>query len=103
MTDLNIEIDRDAILKALASPVRREMLSWLKEPAKHFSDEHHPLEMGICAGQFERCGLSQSTISSHLAALVASGLVTQRRVGQWAFYQRNEPVIAAFRAALDDL
>jgi len=103
MSDLNIDIDRDAILKALASPVRRDMLGWLKDPEKHFTDEHHPLEMGICARQFERCGLSQSTISSHLSALVASGLVTQRRVGQWAFYQRNEAVIAAFRASLDDL
>ena len=98
MTDTKIDIDRDAILKALASPVRRDMLAWLKEPEKHFSNEHHPIEMGICARQFERCGLSQSTVSSHLTALVASGLVTQRRVGQWAFYARNEPAIAAFRA-----
>ena len=103
MTDTKIDIDRDAILKALASPVRRDMLAWLKEPEKHFSNEHHPIEMGICARQFERCGLSQSTVSSHLTALVASGLVTQRRVGQWAFYARNEPAIAAFPASLDDL
>jgi len=103
MSDINIELDRDAILKALAHPVRRQMLGWLKEPEAHFAAQEHPLEMGICAGSFERCGLSQSTVSVHLATLAACGLVTTRRVGQWVFYKRNEAAIAAFRAALSDL
>ncbi|PSJ59514.1 ArsR/SmtB family transcription factor [Kumtagia ephedrae] len=96
-------MENDNILKALAHPVRRDMLAWLKEPEKHFSSQEHPLDMGICAGQFERCGLSQSTVSAHLAALSAAGLVTSRRVGQWVFYKRNEETIAAFRATLSDL
>lgn len=59
--------------------------------------------MGVCAGQFERCGLSQSTVSSHLAVLQRAGLVTTRRVGQWVFYRRNEETIAAFLKTIGDL
>jgi DNA-binding transcriptional ArsR family regulator len=96
-------MDKDVILKAMAHPVRRDMLSWLKEPEAHFGSQEHPLEMGVCAGQFARCGLSQSTISAHLAALSGADLVTARRVGQWVFYKRNEETIAAMRSFLNDL
>ncbi|MBU6504690.1 MAG: helix-turn-helix domain-containing protein, partial [Betaproteobacteria bacterium] len=41
-------------------------------------------------------GLSQSTVSNHLAILQRTGLVTPRKVGQWIFYSRNEPLIAEF-------
>lgn len=95
--------DHDAILKALAHPLRRAMLSSLKEPEKHFSGQAHPLDMGVCAGSFERCGLSQSTVSAHLAVLAASGLVTTRKVGPYVFYARDEQAIAAFRSSLQDL
>ncbi|PST24072.1 transcriptional regulator [Mesorhizobium plurifarium] len=96
-------MDRDEILKALAHPTRMEILTWLKEPEAHFSGQEHPLDMGVCAGQFERCGLSQSTVSSHLAVLQRAGLVTTRRVGQWVFYRRNEETIAAFLKTIGDL
>ncbi|MFL9875623.1 ArsR/SmtB family transcription factor [Paraburkholderia megapolitana] len=90
-------IDIDAIHKALANPMRREILVWLREPRKYFADQEFPLERGVCAGQIdERCGLSQSTVSAHLAALQRAGLITSKRVGQWAFFKRNEPVIEAF-------
>lgn len=90
----------DEALKALSSPVRLAMLQWLKEPEKHFSDQAHPLEMGICARQFERCGLSQSTVSAHLASLHKAGLITSQKIGQWIFYKRNEEAIARFLAQL---
>lgn len=99
----DITPDHDAILKALAHPVRRDMLAWLKEPEKHFAAQAHPLEMGVCAGSFERCGLSQSTISAHLAALSSAGLVTSRKIGPFIFYHRDEAAIAAFRASLANL
>ncbi|MCK9258461.1 MAG: metalloregulator ArsR/SmtB family transcription factor [Azoarcus sp.] len=92
----------DVIIKALAHPVRREILQWLKEPEKHFADQAHPFEVGVCAGMFERCGLSQSTVSTHLATLQHAGLVTTRRVGQWVFYKRNEETIRAFLLQLSD-
>jgi ArsR family transcriptional regulator len=98
---MNDPIDLDEIIKALAHPVRREILQWLKEPEKHFADQDHPLELGVCAGKFERCGLSQSSVSVHLATLQRAGLVTSHKVGQWSFFKRNEVVIQAFLRDLD--
>jgi ArsR family transcriptional regulator len=96
-------IDIDAIHKALANPTRREILGWLKAPATHFAHQEHPLEMGVCAGLIdERAGLSQSTVSAHLATLQRAGLVTSRRVGQWIFFKRNEDLIRRFLAQLND-
>ena len=92
--------DKADILKALAHPKRVEMLGWLKDPETHFSGQHLPLDMGVCASQFERCGLSQSTVSAHLTSLQRAGLVTTQRVGQWVLYKRNEDVIDHF---LDEL
>ena len=95
-------MDRHQILKALSNPVRLEILAWLKTPEEHFSTQEHPLEMGVCAGQFERCGLSQSTVSSHLGTLHRAGLVITRRLGQWVFYKRNEKAIAEFLVSLQE-
>lgn len=90
-------MDLDAVLKALAHPVRRDILAWLKAPDAHFPAQEHPFDLGVCAGQFERCGLSQSTVSAHLATLAAAGLILPRKVGQWVFYKRNEEAIAEFQ------
>ncbi|WP_113261763.1 ArsR/SmtB family transcription factor [Agrobacterium cavarae] len=88
-------------LKAIAHPVRLKFLNWLKKPEKHFN-QAHPFSMGVCAHQFEISGLSQSTVSSHLAALQAAGLVRSRKVGQWNFYERDEENIAKFLAYLNE-
>lgn len=89
--------DKTEILKALAHPVRTSFLEWMREPERHFRDQAHPLTMGICASQFEkRCGLSQSTVSAHLAVLEKAGLLKIDRVGQWAFYKRDEETIDSF-------
>ena len=57
-------IDLDEIIKALAHPVRRDILIWLKDPKAQFPEQIHNHEYGICAGQIDqRCGLSQSTVS----------------------------------------
>jgi len=96
-------IDTDAIHKALANPTRREILAWLKNPAKYFSAQEYPLDLGVCAGLIDRqAGLSQSTISAHLATLQRAGLITSRRVGQWVFFKRNESVISRFIAQLNN-
>ncbi|MBC7452832.1 MAG: helix-turn-helix transcriptional regulator [Massilia sp.] len=89
----------DAIHKALANPVRRQILGWLKEPQAHFAQQEHPLDMGVCAGLIDaHTGLSQSTVSAHLAALQKAELITSHRVGQWIFYKRNEETVQAFLA-----
>ncbi|MBB1605390.1 MULTISPECIES: helix-turn-helix transcriptional regulator [Pseudomonas] len=91
-------LNLDEIFKALAHPVRRDMLRWLKEPERYFDEqEHQPFAIGVCAGKFDqRTGLSQSTVSAHLATLQRAGLVTSRKIGQWHFFKRNEETIAAF-------
>jgi len=89
----------DTIIKALANPVRRDILFWLKNPQQEFPEQKSSYRDGVCVGQiYERAGLSQSTISSHLATLQRAGLLTSTRVGQWVYYRRNETVIDEFTA-----
>ncbi len=95
MTDSAIDID--AIHKALANPVRRQILCSLKEPEKYYAEQLHPLSMGVCASMIDsHCNLSQSTVSGHLTILQKAGLVTVTRVGQWNMFKRNEDVIQGF-------
>lgn len=98
-----LKLDIDAIHKALANPVRREILAWLREPQAYFADQELALKHGVCAGKIdERCGLSQSTVSAHLATLQRAGLITSKRVGQWVFFRRNDAVIEAFRMHMNE-
>jgi ArsR family transcriptional regulator len=93
----NVNIDLDAVIKALTHPVRRDILDWLKAPERHFAEQDYPLEIGVCAGKiYQRTGLSQSTASAHLTSLQRAGLVTSRKVGQWHFFKRNDELIKAF-------
>lgn len=90
-------IPSEHILKALANPVRRQILQWLKTPEQHFEEGHFSLQQGVCVGQIEaKLPLSQSTVSNHLAILEKAQLVTSHKVGQWSFYRRNEVVIEQF-------
>ncbi|MCF7202688.1 ArsR/SmtB family transcription factor [Pseudomonas oligotrophica] len=87
---------QDDAIKALAHPLRREILGWLREPERFFAEQEYPLELGVCAGQIgKRAGLSQSTVSAHLARLQRAGLVSSRKVGQWHFFRRNDEAIRA--------
>ena len=91
------EIDVDAIHKALANPVRRNILACLRTPEAYFAAQEYPLDMGVCAGLIDaHCGLSQSTVSAHLATLQRAGLIRARRIGQWVFFKRDEETIQAF-------
>lgn len=55
----------------------------------------------LCAGDIEaQMGLSQSTISHHMAILTKSGLVDTVKDGQWRWYRRNE---RAFRRLVKSL
>jgi DNA-binding transcriptional ArsR family regulator len=96
------EPDLDEVIKALAHPVRRQMLEWLKDPQKSFPSQVHSFELGVCAGKInEKAKLSQSTISAHLATLQRAGLITPRKVGQWIFYSRNEALIGKFLSRIN--
>ena len=90
-------------MTALNNPVRRQILSWLKERSNFPSalPEHAGLE-GVCVGYIqEKAGLSQSTISSYMRLLKDAGLVESERHGQWTFYRRNEDAIRDFMEAVE--
>jgi DNA-binding transcriptional ArsR family regulator len=93
----------DEVCKALSHPLRRQILVWLKAPEQYFEQQLLPFENGVCAGRiFDRSGLSQSTVSAHLACLQRAGLVSTTKIGQWIFYKRNDVAIDAFARHLAD-
>jgi DNA-binding transcriptional ArsR family regulator len=97
-----VAADLDEVLKAVANPVRRHILNQLKDPEHNFPLQDHSYDHGVCAGKIDDvCQLSHSTVSAHLAILQHANLVTTRRVGQYNFYKRNEPAIAAFLEHLE--
>lgn len=94
--------DTNLLLKALANQHRRQILGWLRDPQKHFPDQEHTFVLGVCAGQIERkCGLAQSTVSSHLAILQHAGLITRERLGQTHYFKRREDTIAMLAKTLE--
>ncbi|WP_299197041.1 helix-turn-helix transcriptional regulator [uncultured Amphritea sp.] len=93
----------DEMIKALSHPVRRDILNWLKQPDIFFADQQHSLNLGVCAGMIDqKTGLSQSTVSAHLATLQRAGFISSKKVGQWSFFTRNEAVVQAFLARLNE-
>lgn len=74
-------MDEMTVIKALAHPVRRNILRWLKEPARYFGDLRHPSDMGVCAVDFRVSGLAQSTMSVHLVTLSKADLIISNKVG----------------------
>ncbi|KVA30608.1 ArsR family transcriptional regulator [Burkholderia cepacia] len=90
-------MDANLIHKALANPLRRDILAWLKIPSDAFPGGYIDLGHGVPAYVIQaRSGLSQSTVSAHLAVLVEAQLLISTRVGQWMFLSRNEGVIRTF-------
>ncbi|WP_433335591.1 ArsR/SmtB family transcription factor [Spirillospora sp. CA-294931] len=84
--------------KALANPVRLQVLQWLRDPERHFPIERaiaDPHEVGVCVSHIQaKTGLAQSTVSAYMASLQRAGLVTSTRVGKWTHYRRDEERIA---------
>jgi ArsR family transcriptional regulator len=71
-------------LKALADPVRLQVLEFLWGPAaEEFRDEY-----GICAKDVEGfLGVTQPTVSYHMKILVGAGLVRAEKRGQKIYYE----------------
>ncbi|WP_310700189.1 helix-turn-helix domain-containing protein [Paraburkholderia sp. USG1] len=80
----------NVIFKALANPMRRQILAWLKRPDYYVSPVART-RVGATASEMQRlCGLAQSTVSAHLQILVRADLITLTKVGQVSLYHRNE-------------
>ena len=81
MTDLKTILDTDSLFRALCDETRRRcVVLMMHEGESCVCELTHALE------------LSQPKISRHLAALKKSGLVLDRREGQWVYY-RVDPQI----------
>jgi DNA-binding transcriptional ArsR family regulator len=91
------------VLKALASPVRLQVLELLKEPAKHFPPQKDGdfVKDGVCADYIrDRLGIAAATASRHLSLLAGTGLVIATRKKGWTFYRRNERALSSFTQRL---
>ncbi|MGN9840570.1 ArsR/SmtB family transcription factor [Nonomuraea sp. H19] len=98
------DLDVVGALRALSNPMRLQLLSWLREPERHFSLEGaiaDPVEVGVCVSHIHaKVGLAQSTVSAYMAELQRAGLVRATRVGKWTHYKRDEQRIAELVAVL---
>jgi DNA-binding transcriptional ArsR family regulator len=91
-------------LKALANPVRLQIMNWLGDPDGEFA-EWEPIadrqEFGVCVSHLQaKSGLAQSTISSYMATLERAGLVHSTRIGKWTHYRRDADALSRLGAML---
>jgi DNA-binding transcriptional ArsR family regulator len=85
--------------KALASPVRMEIMRMLREPVANFPPQVDGdlVKDGVCADLIrERLGIAAATASRHLTLLTDSGLLVATRKKGWTFYRRDERAIRQF-------
>ena len=95
------QVDLVPVFKALANPMRVQILGWLKDPTSFPSQLEPAAEVGVCLKHIQaRAGVSQSTASQFMAVLHRAGLVTSTRIGPWTHYQRNEERIAELAEAI---
>jgi DNA-binding transcriptional ArsR family regulator len=86
--------------RALSNPSRLQILTWLRQPKKHFPPQIDGdlIEDGVCGLLIARkLRVSQPTASEHLKILVQAGLIRAKRIKQWTFYKRNEPAIRSLK------
>ena len=91
------------LVKALANDKRLLILSWLRDPERHFPPQRDGdlVRDGVCSLFIaEKLGVSQPTCGGHLKVLSRAGLVRGKKIKQWVFYQRNESRIAEAKELL---
>jgi ArsR family transcriptional regulator len=95
------KIPFDVSFLAISHPLRRKILVWLKDPLLYFPNQEYGHDLGVCAGQItQRCGLSQSTMSNHLALLKKARFLDLQIVGPAHFLRRNEEEIERFKGCV---
>jgi ArsR family transcriptional regulator len=94
-----------AVLAALASPKRLQVLEWLRDPRAHFPPQRDGdlVDDGVCVLFIaHKLGVAQPTATAHLQALARAGLVSAKRIGQWTFYKRDEAGLAALKQQITE-
>lgn len=99
-------VDVVEVAKALASPTRVNILSWLKDPDAHFvsrrAGDLGPA--GVCASLIaEKAGISAPTASRHLDVLRRAGLIESERIAGWHFHRRDPAGLDLAHWLLHDL
>lgn len=90
-------------VKALASPVRLAILSYLKDPLGNFPPQvdGDRVRDGVCADFIrEKLGIAAATASRHLTLLTDAGFLIATRKKNWTFYRRDESAIRRFSRLL---
>ncbi|KRF40252.1 helix-turn-helix transcriptional regulator [Terrabacter sp. Soil810] len=82
---------RAALLKALADPVRLQLLSIISASPG--------CEACVC-DMTEAVQVSQPTVSHHLKTLVDAGILSRERRGSWAWFRLDVEQLAAVRGFL---
>lgn len=99
-------VDLEAVLKALASERRLQILDWLRDVEANFPPQKHgdPVADGACnLFIVEKLGVSQPTGSRHLKVLVDAGLIVPTRRKGWTYYRRNEQALAAVASRMTEV
>jgi len=78
-----------AVARALADPRRMELLEAIGR------ERECP-----CQRLCQQSGVTKGTVSHHMRELLRAGLVTERREGQYLFYEVRREVLAAYAAEL---
>ena len=90
-------------IKAVASPVRLEILSLLKDPVGNFPPQTDGdlVRDGVCADFIrEKVGIAAATASRHLTLLTDADLLIATRRKNWTFYRRDESAVQRFTQLL---
>jgi ArsR family transcriptional regulator len=87
-------------LSALGDPTRRAILEFLARPVPNVCTR----EDAVCACDLEtHLGLSQPTVSHHMKALKAAGLVRAEKRGRWVHYTLDRQALQAIATWFSDL
>jgi len=92
----------DLLFKALASGVRREIITILATSSG--PDTERCCGDEVCACTFtEMLGLGAPTVSHHMKTLLDAGLVTAEKRGLWVYYRLAPGALADVVDAVNEL
>jgi len=91
MPDFKSFEQRAKMLKAIADPVRLQIIEYLREEEKC-----------VCK-IIPAVGKKQPTVSKHLSILYDSGIVDRRIEGKWSYYRIKNPRIFILLKELDGI
>jgi len=94
----------DLQLKALADPVRRNIIRLLRSKGRCSCRQVSAADPGMCVCDLQgELRLTQPTITHHVQILREAGLISNRKIGRWLYCCRNEQALDRLGAWLRKL